>query len=71
MAEPDSGRARQLVEDEGLDALEQFRNVAFPEAAEALARLGGAETPALWDAEGLHTGLPAVTARLRLLRAGR
>jgi hypothetical protein len=64
IAEPDSARARRRVQDWGLDALVQFRNVAFEKAAAALAGHGGAQTPALWDGERLWTGLAAVTERL-------
>jgi len=69
IAEADSAQARKLVLDEGLDAQVQFRNVAFPEAAAALASRGGVQTPALWDGERLYQGPQEVTARLRRLRA--
>lgn len=38
IAEPDSARARQVVLDQALGTLVQFRNVAFPKAAAALQR---------------------------------
>jgi hypothetical protein len=69
LVEPDSALARRLVLDEGLHSQVRFRNVAFPEAAAALASHGGGGTPALWDGEQLATGLEAV--RARLLRRGR
>lgn len=68
IAEADSAQLRQRVMQEALDGRVQFRNVAFPEAAAALASHGGAQTPALWDGERLHQGLAAVTARLLRLR---
>jgi len=68
IAEASSAQVRKLVLDEALLAQVQFRNVAFPEAAAALASHGGAETPALWDGERLHQGQADVTARLRRLQ---
>jgi hypothetical protein len=64
ISEPDSARARRRVQEEGLEGVVQFRNVAFAEAAAAFRSHGGAETPALWDGEQLWSGLEAVTARL-------
>lgn len=70
IAEADSARVRKLVLDEALGVQVRFRNVVYPEAAEALASHGGGPTPALWDGQRLYQGAEAVSARLLRLRPG-
>ncbi len=73
IAEADSAAARQELVDLGLGLAGRvdLRNVHFDEHAQALqARGGDGATPALWDGERLHQGLPAVRAALARL-AGR
>lgn len=64
LAEPASAAARRLVLELGLEARVTFRNVDFDSHRDALAALGGAPTPALWDGARLHEGLEAVRAAL-------
>jgi hypothetical protein len=64
LPEPESAAARRLVSDLGLAEEVQFRNVAFDSHRAALAAAGGARTPALLDADGLHEGLEAIRAAL-------
>ena len=62
--EPRSARVRRWVADHGLLESVRFRNVIYPEAAEALALHGGSDTPALWDGARLFTGADLIVARL-------
>jgi hypothetical protein len=71
LAEPDSARARRKVAALGLLERVAFRNVEFESHRLALARRGGAETPALWDGVGLHVGLARVEASLEAASSGR
>ena len=64
LSEPESASARRLVLALALEARVSFRNVAFDAHRDALAALGGAITPALWDGARLHVGLDAVRAAL-------
>jgi hypothetical protein len=70
IAEADSAQARKLALEGPLSSQVQLRNVAFPEAAAALAAHGGLQTPALWDGQRLYTGLGDVAARLLELEGG-
>jgi hypothetical protein len=67
LSEPDSAAARRLAVTLGLAGAIAFRNVAFDSHRAALAALGGATTPALWDGVRLHTGLAGVKAALEAL----
>jgi hypothetical protein len=64
LSDPESAAARRLVADLGLVDAVVFRNVAFDSHRAALAAAGGARTPALLDADGLHEGLEAIRAAL-------
>ncbi len=64
LTEPESAEARRLVVDLGLADAVAFRNVAFDSHRAALLAAGGARTPALLDADGLHEGLDAIRAAL-------
>jgi hypothetical protein len=70
LAEPESAAARVLVQDLGMLDEVRFRNVFYESHAGALAALGGARTPALWDGERLHQGLAAIRAALERARPG-
>ncbi len=64
LAEPESAAARRLVRELGLLDAVAFRNVGFESHRAALSAAGGARTPALLDADGLHEGLDAIRAAL-------
>jgi hypothetical protein len=64
LAEPASAAARTRVVELGLEGRVEFRNVGFDVHRDALAALGGGETPALHDGARLHVGLAAVRAAL-------
>lgn len=64
LSEPESAAARRLVRALGLLEAVTFRNVGFDSHRAALAAAGGARTPALLDADGLHEGLDAIRAAL-------
>jgi hypothetical protein len=68
LAEPESAAARTAVRDLGMLDAVRFRNVAFDSHRDALAALGGAATPALWDGERLHEGIAAIRAALLVAR---
>jgi hypothetical protein len=65
IAEADSAAARRRISALGLGGRVALRNVHYQGEAAALAARGGSGlTPALWDGEGLHQGLPAVIEAL-------
>ena len=65
--DPDSAAVRRRVVELGIKSQIDFQNVDT-EAAEAFARHGGRQVPALWDGQRLHQGSAAVLAVLETLR---
>jgi hypothetical protein len=65
--DPDSAAVRRRVVALGIKAQVDFQNVDT-EGAEAFARHGGRQVPALWDGQRLHEGRAAVLAALETLR---
>jgi len=63
IAEPGSARTRQRVVELGLTSAIDFQN-AETDGSDALARLGGSVTPALWDGHTLTVGEGPVGRRL-------
>ena len=70
IAEPASARIRQRVVELGLKGRIDFQN-AETDGKDALARLGGSATPALWDGRALTVGEAAVERKLAALRPDR
>jgi hypothetical protein len=67
VAEPASARIRSRVVELGLKPRFDFQN-AETDGKDALARLGGSATPALWDGRTLTVGEPAIARMLTSLR---
>jgi hypothetical protein len=65
--DPESAAVRRRVVELGIKAQIDFQNVDT-EGAEAFARHGGREVPALWDGKRLHEGRAAALAVLETLR---
>jgi hypothetical protein len=67
VAEPASARIRSRVVEFGLKPRIDFQN-ADADGKDALVRLGGSTTPALWDGRTLTVGEAAVARKLATLR---
>jgi hypothetical protein len=65
--DPDSAAVRRRVVELGIKGQVDFQNVDT-EGAEAFARHGGRQVPAIWDGERLHEGRIAALAVLETLR---
>jgi hypothetical protein len=70
IAEPASARIRLRVVELGLKPRIDFQN-AETDGREALARLGGSATPALWDGRSLIVGEERVAQQLTAMRPDR
>ena len=65
--DPESAAVRRRVVELGIKSQVDFQNVDT-EGAEAFARHGGRQVPALWDGQRLHQGRASVLAVLETLR---
>jgi glutathione S-transferase len=65
--DPESAAVRRRVVELGIKAQVDFQNVDA-DGAEAFARHGGRQVPALWDGKRLHEGRVAVLAVIETLR---
>lgn len=67
VADPACAAVRRKLVELGLEANVSFRNVHFEVHQQALAAIGGAQVPAVWDGQTLCVGSEASISRLEAL----